>query len=367
MNEMRITHIDTHLSWRGGQRQVLELIRGLNGQGHINTLICKTGSEISRRAGECGIHVVHIPMRGEWDIASVLKIRSFIKKGRIHITHVHTSHAHFLAVMALWKLDTCKLIVARRVDFHVHNYLSRKFKYGSRVDKIITVSDAVKRILIEDGIDPDILVTIRSGFIVEEFADNKNNINLRAKLGLSENTVVIASVAALAPHKDHYVLLKAAYYVVQKHPETVFLLAGEGELQEKIKKDIHSLGLDKSVLLLGFIEEIGSVYDAADIFALSSREEALCSSLLDAMYFKLPVVATSAGGVPELIQDNVNGFIVPVGDYDSFADRLNRLIENAETRKKMGSRSSAILNNNTIKHTIDKTIEVYQDVLNVNN
>ena len=85
------------------------------------------------------------------------------------------------------------------------------------------------------------------------------------------------------------------------------------------------------------------------------------------MYFNLPIVATSAGGIPEIVKDEINGFIVPVDDYISFADRLNYLIENTEERKNMGGRSSQILNDNMIDRTVEKTIEVYKELITPNN
>lgn len=360
---MNIIHVDTQNTWRGGQRQALELIKRLNKHGIHNILACKRSSEISKRAEESGIDVVHFAFLGEWDIVSAIKLRSYIKQKKIDIAHVHSSHAHGIAFLALYNLAHCKLVVSRRVDFHVKGILSRKLKYGPSVSKIITVSDAIKRVLIEDGIDPKKIITIRSGFVVEDITKNSTKKDLRGKLNIKDTSVVVVTVAALAPHKAHYVLVKAAYKVLQIHPDTVFILAGEGEMRPAIEKDIRNLGIEESVKLLGFVEDIETVYNTADIFAMSSSEEGLGSSFFDAMYFNLPIVATSAGGIPEIVKDEFNGFIVPVDDYISFADRINYLIENAEERKNMGSRSSQILNENMIDSTVDKTIKVYKEIV----
>ncbi|MBT4484440.1 MAG: glycosyltransferase [Candidatus Latescibacteria bacterium] len=362
MSELKIAHIDTALSWRGGERQVLELIKELNARNQKNVLFCKQNSIIFKRAQDAGIHVIHLPLRGEWDVVSALKLRTYIKREKIKIVHAHTSHAHSVALMALWHLDSCKLVVSRRVDFHINNYFSRRFKYGLSVDKFIAVSDAVKRILVEDGIDPKRVETVRSGFVQEKLLTNGECRDLRAELGISEKTIVISTVAALAPHKAHYVLIKTANQVVKKHPNVKFLFAGEGEMKSVIKKNISNLGLEKSIILLGFIEDIGAVYRASDIFALSSEEEGLCSSILDAMYFSLPIVATSAGGIPELVKDEVNGLIVPVGDYMLFNEKLNYLIEYPERRKKMGSRSLEFLEKNKFEQTVEKTLQIYKSL-----
>ncbi len=362
MKELTIIHLDTQTSWRGGERQALELIKGLNSRNQTNILFCKPSSEISKRAKEAGIRVMHLSLAGEWDIVSAYRLRSFIVRERVNVVHVHTSHAHTIALFALLGLTSCKLVVSRRVDFHVKDYFSRRFKYGRSVDKIITVSDAIRRILIEDGIDPKSVVTIRSGFVLGEFIKSNTTKNLRSQLNLSDDNVVIVTVAALAPHKALHVLLKAAHIVVKKHPEARFLIAGEGEMKSVIEKNIYNLGLEKFVILLGFIKDIASVYRTADIFALSSREEGLCTSILDGMYFGLPFVTTNAGGIPELVQDQVNGLLVPVNDHMLFAEQLIYLIENPDRRKKMGLRSSGFLENNSIEKTIEDTLSVYRDL-----
>ncbi|MFC1529007.1 glycosyltransferase family 4 protein [Candidatus Latescibacterota bacterium] len=363
MSELSIAHIDTQLTWRGGERQVLELIKELNARNQQNVLFCKPYSIISKRAQDAGINVIHLPLRGEWDIISALKLRAYIKRENVNIVHTHTSHAHSIALMALLRLNSCKLVVSRRVDFHINNYFSRRFKYGHSVDKIIAVSDAIKRVLIEDGIDPKRVETVRSGFVQEEFLTSNENRDLRAELDIPKETVVISTVAALAPHKAHYTLIKAVNQVIKKQPDVKFLLAGEGEMESLIQKNISNLRLEKFIILLGFVEDIGAVYRASDIFALSSREEGLCSSILDAMYFSLPIVATSAGGIPELVKDEVNGLIVPVDDYMLFAEKLNYLIEHPERRKKMGVRSSEIIKKNKFEQTVEKTLQIYKDLL----
>jgi len=359
MKQLTIGHIDSESTWRGGQKQVIELIRGLEALGQKNILFCKPDSIIAEHAAALGIETINVPLRGEWDIASAWLIRKQIKARSIDIIHTHSSHAHMIGLLALLHVNRCSLVVSRRVDFHIKSALSRVFKYGRRVDRIITVSDAIRRVLIEDGVDPAKIVTIKSGFSPEHL-NRPSTRDFRKELGIQPETVVVATVAALAPHKSHTDLLKAAAQVVKKNTGIIFLLAGEGEMRGKIEQQIINLELEPFVKLIGFVDDIASVFRAADIFALSSEEEGLCTSILDAMYFKLPIVATRAGGIPELVQDQLNGYIVPVHDYQSFAEHIITLIEQPERRKKMGERSEKCLSQYTVDNTIDKTLNEYR-------
>jgi L-malate glycosyltransferase len=350
------------MTWRGGERQVLQLIHELNHAGISNILVCRTGSEISIRAEKHGIEVITLPLAGEWDVSSAIRLRTLLKSRHVDIVHAHTSHAHTIAYIAVLGLRS-HLVVSRRVDFHLHSFFSRHIKYGSGVDRIITVSDAIRRVLVEDGVDPERVVTVRSGFIRGEFHDCEHDGRLRAQFGIPDTAPVIVTVAALAPHKSHGVLLKAAHLVIKRHPDAVFLFAGEGETRSVIERDIRNLGLENTVRLLGFLPDVENVYRVADVFAISSAEEGLCSSILDAMFFRLPVVATNAGGIPELVHDGVNGYVVPVNDYRLFAERLMELIGDDDLRKRMGMRSGPILERNSIERTAEETLSVYRDVL----
>jgi glycosyltransferase involved in cell wall biosynthesis len=363
MNGLRVAHIDDNITWRGGERQVLELMKGLRERGVENLLVCRSGSEIGARAEEAGIATVNLPLLGEWDIISAFRMRALFARRGNHIVHAHTSHSHTLALLALIGNQSCRLIVSRRVDFHLHSFFSRKWKYGRSVHRIIAVSDAIRRILMEDGVDPGRIVTIRSGFIPDEFRSAASLTNLRQELGIPDDTVVIATVAALAPHKAHGVLLKAAHLVIKRCQRVRFLLAGEGEQRPEIERTIRNLGLESTVVLLGFVPDIGRVYRAADIFAISSSEEGLCSSILDALFFRLPVVATSAGGIPELVSDGVNGLLAPVNDHVSFAAHLCTLIDRPDLREQMGMRAVPVLERNSIGQTVAKTLEVYRETV----
>lgn len=362
MAELTVAHLDDAMTWRGGERQVLELIRELNRLGVRNILVARPGGEISTRASERGNEVINLPLAGEWDISSAMRLRAYLKREKVDIVHAHTAHAHMIAYMAALGLKT-RIVVSRRVDFHLHNLFSRHIKYGSAIDRIITVSEAVRRVLIEDGIDPERIVTVRSGFIRGDFPDCTYDGLLRHELGIPDDATVVVTVAALAPHKSHGVLLKSAHLVLKKQPNTVFLLAGEGETRPQIERDIRNLGLGGSVRLLGFLPDVGVVYRSADIFAISSSEEGLCSSILDAMFFRLPIVATNAGGIPELVHDGVNGYVVPVNEYGLFAERLMDLIGDIDLRKRMGMRSGPILERNFIERTALDTLAVYRDVV----
>ena len=362
LNPLTILHADSEKTWRGGQRQVLELCKGLNSRGHRNIIVCRKGGELAKRARDAGVEVITLPFRGEWDIMTGWQLGKLVKSMHADILHAHSSHAHMIGIYARIMNPGCRFIVARRVDFHVTGRLRRTLKYGRSVDRIITVSNAIRRILIEDGLDSDKMVTVRSGFIPGQFPSVRTKRDIRAELGISTDTVVVITVAALAPHKALHTLLKAAAQVFRQTENVRFLIAGDGELREIIQQHITSLGLDQNVTLLGFVDDIEAVFRSADIFAMSSREEGLCTSILDAMHFRLPIVSTNAGGIPELVQHGINGLLGAVDEYTLFAENLLTLISDSDRRTKMGERGRRLLDQFSIDRTIDETLGVYREL-----
>jgi L-malate glycosyltransferase len=359
LKKFKIVHLDSEMTWRGGQKQVLGLVRGLNARGYDNTIICRKDSELAKRAINAGVKVLTLPMKSELDLLSAWELRRYIKSESINIVHAHSAHAHSVGMIAAASVKGCRFVVTRRVDFHLNNFFSKKIKYGLKVDKILCVSDAIKRILIDDGINPRKLITVRSGFVPGVLGSPLKNMELRRSLGIDDKSIVVSTVAALAPHKALHVLVKAASLVAKKRDDVVFLVAGEGEMRLCLEADIKNLGLKGIFHLLGFVDDVETIYSSSDIFAISSEEEGLCTSLFDAMYFRLPIVATSAGGIPEIVLDEVNGYIVPVNDSESFAKRILTLAEDNCKREKMGLKALEVLEANSIDKTVEKTIEVY--------
>ncbi|MDP2982544.1 MAG: glycosyltransferase [Candidatus Latescibacter sp.] len=364
MNDtLKILHINSQTSWGGGESQTLALVRGLMECGQENILFCKSSGELALRAGKTGIPAVHLPFRGEFDIYSALRLRAYVKRRGVNIVHAHEAHAHTTAFLALLGLDSCRLVVSRRVAFPLRSRFSRKIKYSNVVKKIIAVSDAVRNSLIAEGIEPERIVVIRDGFSPVNLEMSGTIAEPRQAFGLTGEQVVISTVGSLTSNKAHLVLLHAAHILVKKHPEAIFLFAGEGEMRPRIESEIRRLRLEKHVRLLGFREDIATVYRASDIYAVSSREEGLCSSILEAMYFRLPVAATNTGGIPELVRHGVNGYLSPVNDPETLAEYLLTLIENPEKRREMGEQSAVLAEQNRMENTVEKTLAVYRSLL----
>jgi glycosyltransferase involved in cell wall biosynthesis len=146
----------------------------------------------------------------------------------------------------------------------------------------------------------------------------------------------VGNVAALTDHKDHATLLEAAALVSARRPEARFVIVGDGERRAELEARARALGTAERVIFAGFRDDVDRLLPAFDVFCLSSHLEGLGTSLLDAMCFARPVVATAAGGIPEAVLDGVTGRVVPVRDVRALADALVEVLSHPERREAMG-------------------------------
>jgi glycosyltransferase involved in cell wall biosynthesis len=148
--------------------------------------------------------------------------------------------------------------------------------------------------------------------------------------------------------------------VIQRLPDARFVILGEGELRDHLEKQIHEHHLEKHVLLPGFRTDVLGCIKGFDLFAMSSVTEGLGTSLLDAMACARPIVATRAGGIPEIVEDEVNGLLVPVRDHRALAAAIVRALNDPALRRRMGEAGLARANERfTVERMVSETASVY--------
>ena len=149
--------------------------------------------------------------------------------------------------------------------------------------------------------------------------------------------VIVGAAGRLSPEKGYRFLVEAAAEVLKTHPQTGFVLYGDGPLRGDLTQQIETLGLHEKFLLPGFCHEIDRYYPQFDVFVLPSFTEGLPNVVLEAFAAGVPVVATAVGGTPEAVEDGVNGYLVPSGQAAPLADRIARLVADPEQRRAMGA------------------------------
>jgi glycosyltransferase involved in cell wall biosynthesis len=329
-------HIDTARTWRGGQNQVLVTVLGLRALGHRTALVAHPSGELRRRAEE-GLDFFPLAPRTEMDLSAAWRLSRLLKQLRPDVVHAHDPHGVAMAAIAL-SMSTLptqpRLIASRRVDFHLRGSALSRWKYR-QVDCFICASEAIRTMLVGDGIATRRTVTVHEGIDLAR-VKAAPPAELHKELWLPHHAPLVGNVAALVPHKGQRHLIEAAALVVRKVPDARFVIAGEGELRPALERQIKEHRLEKHVLLAGFRPDVLSLHKAFDVFVMSSITEGLGTSLLDAMAAAKPIVATATGGIPEVVVDGVTGILVPPRDDASMAAAIVQLLKDAALRQQMG-------------------------------
>jgi len=359
-------HIDTARTWRGGQNQVLLTVNGLREIGQRAALVAHPDGELRKRAAE-GLELVPLAPKSEVDLTAAWRLNRVIKRIKPDVVHAHDAHGVAMAGLALSlgagtaKGDEPPLVVSRRVDFHLRGNSFSRWKHR-QVDCFIAASEAIRQMLVADGVPAERTVTVHEGIDVEHVV-SQPLVDVHQAFFLPHGAPIVGNIAALVPHKGQRHLIEAAHIVVQKLPDVRFVILGEGELREALERLIKEYRLEKHVLLPGFRTDVLGCLKSFDLFVMSSVTEGLGTSLLDAMACSRPIVATNAGGIPEVVEDGVTGLLVPPRDHAALADAIISLIADKSRLQAMGAAGFARVNEKfTVERMIAGTAAVYARV-----
>lgn len=358
---------------------MLLTVNGLRALGQRATLVAHPDGELRRRAAE-GLDLIPLAPRTEMDLSAAWKLSRLVKRLQPDILHAHDPHGIAMASLALSlggasmssrdarlrpsrsgdaSSGAPSLVASRRVDFHLKGNSFSRWK-NRQVDCFITASEAIRQMLTGDGIAADRVVTVHEGIDVEHVIAAPP-VNVHEAFWLPHHAPVVGNVAALVPHKGHRYLIDAAHLVVQEMPDARFIILGEGELRDHLEKQVREHSLEKHVLLPGFRPDVLGCIKGFDLFVMSSVTEGLGTSLLDAMACRKAIVATSAGGIPEVVEDRVNGLLVPPRDAHALAAAIVRALKDENLRERMAEAGFARVNERfSVDQMVRATAAVYE-------
>jgi glycosyltransferase involved in cell wall biosynthesis len=273
---------------------------------------------------------------------------------RASLVHAHDAHAVTVGGVAA-TLAARPLVATRRVDFHL-----RRRGYWARAARVIAISDAVARVLADDGIAPERISVVHSGIAVDEVRRTPP-LGIRARLGVEADTLIAANVAALVGHKDHATLLRAAALLRHTLPSLHWVVAGDGVERHALERLRAELDLDRRVHLLGHLDEPARLIAEAACFVMSSREEGLGTSVLEAMALGIPVASTAAGGLPEMLQDGA-GLLVAPGDPAALAGAVERLLRDPALARDVVTKAEQRVEHFTAARMAEAVRSVYRSL-----
>ncbi|MBI4303187.1 MAG: glycosyltransferase [Chloroflexi bacterium] len=365
----------TDLAMDGAQRQLLELVKGLDKERFtpIVLTIRPGGSQEQEFKEVPGLQVISLDQKHKYDFSCLFKVSDVIRRMKVDVVQPFLTPATFFGLLpALWcgtpvKIATERLASGRRtgVRFGFRFYLVVEDLLSRSADWVIANSEAGKEYLIHRGISPRRARVIYNGLNLSRLSARKEAVDeVRRRLGVSSEGKVVGMMARLFPQKRHAVFLQAAAIVTRWFPETKFALVGDGPLRSNLESLAQELGLSRNVVFLGEQREVGPYVSAFDIAVMTSETEGCSNSILEAMALGKPVVATDVGGNRELINNGETGVLVTPGDAEAVASAIGVLLRDQQATEAMGRRArECVVRRFSVESMVSQYQALYEESL----
>jgi len=285
---------------------------------------------LAERAASAGIGVIPFPQSAELSPHALVRLFRILRKHEVDILHFNTPTPITAGGTAARLVKVPVVVASRRVNFPLKTRLSA-LKYNLLLDRVFTVSTSILNTLVQGGVNPALVETIYEGVDLEWIESLKTDFRLPWKPG-----IVLGTVAHLSPEKGHETLLRAARILADRGLDFHLVLVGEGRLRQGLERIARQSGLSDRVTFTGFRPDSEALMRQFDVFCLPSLSEGLSSAILAAMASAQPVVSTCVGGIPELVQEGVTGYLVSPDAPEELAAALARLIGDEGLRRKLG-------------------------------
>lgn len=359
---MNIAFFDATPKWSGGANRVLFLAKGLKSSSHEPLIVCLPGSVLSERAKLLRINVVKIKPLSDLGLISFFRILHTLKKYRIDIIDINSPKFYWLALYAA-KIIGTKVILTRNVPYRkrgIKKLLNGLFLY-KQCDMVISLSDKVRAELENDFGIKNIRV-IYDGLLNEPKPIVKNeSLTIRQRFGFLPNDIVFATIGRIEENKGQIFAVKAFERVTQQNRNIKLLIVGSGDesYEKKIEKFIREKNLSSNIVVAGFVDDISDIYAAMDILLQPSLYDNIPLTILEAYSYKKPVIASRVGGIPEIVEDGVTGYLTEPSNPQDLAEKIIKMINS--NYKSMGQKGFEIIRR---KFSKENMFDNYRKILN---
>jgi glycosyltransferase involved in cell wall biosynthesis len=344
----------------------MHTVMGLRARRYRAALVAHPEGELYRRMSE-GTDLIPLAPRNEIDLAAAWRLSRVLKQLKPDVIHAHDPHGVAMAATARSIASPSpmpRLIATRRIEFRVARNSFSRWKYG-QVDRFVAISEAVRERLISDGIRREQTTVVHEGVDVERIVQLPA-ANVHAAFFLPTHAPIVGNIGALVAQKGQQHLIDAAAIVVRAVPDSRFVICGDGELRPALEEQIKRKHLERHVFLAGFRPDVLELLKGFDLFALSSLQEGLCTSLVDAMAASKAAVATQVGGVPEVVVPGETGYLVPSRNHEAMADRIIKLLKDDALRARMGEAALKRAREHfTVDRMVEGTLATYEKLLSI--
>lgn len=369
---MKVLHLISGGDTGGAKTHLISLIKGLNKiiDAKVICFIEDTFYEDVKRAN---LNIEVYEQRSRSDMSVVHRLVEEIERENYDIIHCHGARANFVGMFLKRKISIPLITTIHsdyKLDFKDNFYKRLVFTTLNtialkRFDYYIAISNTFKDMLIERGFKSDKIYIAYNGIDLETKTSFVPKEEFLKRYNIDWNgEVIVGIVARLDQVKDHETFIRAAHLVLKQRKDVIFLIAGDGNDESRLKSLVKDLGLEKCIYFLGFVKDPYSFFNAIDINTLTSLSESFPYVILEGARMKKTIISTKVGGVVDLVKDGKNGYLIDIGDKDALAKRINNLLENQDEIKILGKNLYEDVKQSFSSDSMAKThVEIYKEII----
>ena len=352
-----IAFIIDGLGMGGAERLMIPILDHLD-RNRFNVHVCvlqtKDGNPLTEDILALGVAVDLIEVKRLRDPSSLSRLQNYLKGVQANLVHTQLEFANVLGNISAKLLQlpsVCTVHVLPSAGGSLKNKLHQWVEWMVLrffCDRVITVSEeARRRYIARSGISPGKLSTIYNGIDLERFRHiepDLERVAVREEFRVPPDAYLLTTIAVLRPQKGIEYMLRALPTVLESHPNTYYLIVGDGAHRDVLVAEAEELGVRDRVIFAGTRRDVPRLLVASDVFVLPTLTEALPTVLAEAMASHVPIVASAVGGVPEMVVNNKNGKLVSPAEPAELSDACNTLLNSPEMRRSMGEFGWQIVN-----------------------
>ena len=360
-----ILHLTEVWDTGGAENVFISLVENLDKTRYNSDVCLLRNGWLKTQLDRRGVETLVIPQHRSFDFPWLYQLVKLLRRRSIDVIH-----AHEFAMNVYGALLSRITGIPNVTTVHGKNYYCEKlrrrlgYRFAARQSIMVAVSEDLKQFLVKStAIPPERIRVVPNGINLNRYLTNGEDATVRRELGIKAGSPVIGTVGNLFAVKGQIYLIRACRIVAKTFPDFVLLVAGEGEELTVLQTEAHDLGIQENVKFLGFREDVPSLLQAMDVFVLPSLSEGLPLSVLEAQALQKPVVASDVGGVPEVVEDGISGFLVPPKNPQALADKILLLLRNTQLATDLGKEGRKRVEQAfSLEHMIQEYQSLYEEL-----
>lgn len=368
---MKVLHLISGGDTGGAKTHLISLVKGLDKIIDAK-VVCFIKDTFYEDVKKAGIDIEVYQQKKRYDMSVINRLAKLIEEEKYDIIHCHGARANFIAMFLKGKISRPLITTIHsdyKLDFKDNFYKRLVFTTLNtlalkKMDYYIAISHTFKGMLESRGFKGEDIFVAYNGIDLEEKIHYVTREEFLDRYGIEAgDKKIVGIVGRLDGVKDHDTFIKAAKYLSEKREDLIFLIAGSGHEENRLRLLAKELGLDKKLYFLGFVKDPYSFFNAIDVNTLTSISESFPYVILEGARMKKPVVSTRVGGLDNLIVDGRNGYLVDVHDYRDLGDKISLLLETREGLREKGENLLRDVENKFSSNSMAKAhVKIYEEI-----